>query len=205
MPVAGPRAVARESAQADFVTLQQRFQPPGPGPASRAARIAARNRSFTMKRTTIAAIVTAVLVPLAVTASCTFRQVRPTMQTVHTSDAPAAIGPYSQAVVANGFVFTAGQVPFDPATMQLVEGDIGAQTEQVMKNVTAILRQAGVDLSSVVKTTVFLRDMNDFNGMNEVYARHFGDHKPARSTVQVARLPRDVAVEIEAIAVLADR
>ncbi|HEU0298077.1 MAG TPA: RidA family protein [Longimicrobium sp.] len=158
-----------------------------------------------MKRTAIAAIVTAVLVPLAVTASCTFRQARPTMQTVHTSDAPAAIGPYSQAVVANGFVFTAGQVPFDPHTMQLVEGDIGAQTEQVMKNITAILRQAGVDLSSVVKTTVFLRDMNDFGGMNDVYARHFGDHKPARSTVQVARLPRDVAVEIEAVAVLADR
>ena len=158
-----------------------------------------------MKRTAIAAIATAVLVPLAVTASCTLRQVRPTMQTVHTDNAPAAIGPYSQAIVANGFVFTAGQVPFDPRTMQLVEGDIAAQTEQVMKNVTAILRQAGTDLSSVVKTTVFLRDMNDFAAMNEVYARHFGDHKPARSTVQVARLPRDVAVEIEAVAVLADR
>ncbi len=158
-----------------------------------------------MKRTAIAAIVTAAVIPLATTTSCTFRQVRPTMQTVHTDNAPAAIGPYSQAVVANGFVFTAGQVPFDPATMQLVEGDIGAQTEQVMKNITAILRQAGVDLSSVVKTTVFLRDMNDFAGMNEVYARHFGEHKPARSTVQVARLPRDVAVEIEAVAVAADR
>ncbi|HYR08747.1 MAG TPA: RidA family protein [Longimicrobium sp.] len=158
-----------------------------------------------MKRTTIAAIVTAAVIPLATTTSCTFRQVRPTMQTVHTDNAPAAIGPYSQAIVANGFVFTAGQVPFDPATMQLVEGDIGVQTEQVMKNVAAILRQAGADMSTVVKTTVFLRDMNDFAGMNEVYARHFGDHKPARSTVQVARLPRDVAVEIEAIAVLLDR
>ncbi len=157
-----------------------------------------------MKRTAIAAIVTAAVIP-AFTTSCTFRQVRPTMQTVHTDNAPAAIGPYSQAIVANGFVFTAGQVPFDPATMQLVEGDIAVQTEQVMKNVAAILRQAGADLSTVVKTTVFLRDMNDFAAMNEVYARHFGDHKPARSTVQVARLPRDVAVEIEAVAVLLDR
>jgi 2-iminobutanoate/2-iminopropanoate deaminase len=157
-----------------------------------------------MKRIRIAAIVAAVI-PLAATTSCTFRQVTPTMQTVNTENAPAAIGPYSQAIVANGFVFTAGQVPFDPQTMQLVEGDIAAQTDQVMKNVTAILRQAGADLSTVVKTTVFLRDMNDFAAMNEVYARHFGDHKPARSTVQVARLPRDVGVEIEAVAVLLDR
>ena len=127
------------------------------------------------------------------------------MQTVQTDQAPAAIGPYSQAIVANGFVFTAGQVPFDPQSMQLVEGDIAAQTEQVMKNVAAILRQAGADLSTVVKTTVFLKDKNDFAAMNEVYARHFGEHKPARSTVQAARLPRDVSVEIEAIAVLLDR
>ncbi|HEY0035353.1 MAG TPA: RidA family protein [Longimicrobium sp.] len=127
------------------------------------------------------------------------------MQRVQTADAPAAIGPYSQGIIAHGFVFTAGQVPFDPASMQLVEGDIGTQTDQVMKNLGAILREAGADLSTVVKTTVFLRDMNDFVGMNEVYERHFGEHKPARSTVQVARLPRDVAVEIEAIAVLLDR
>lgn len=127
------------------------------------------------------------------------------MQRVQTADAPAAIGPYSQGIVAHGFVFTAGQVPFDPATMQLVEGDIGTQTDQVMKNLAAILQAAGADLSTVVKTTVFLRDMNDFVGMNEVYERHFGEHKPARSTVQVARLPRDVAVEIEAVAVLLDR
>jgi 2-iminobutanoate/2-iminopropanoate deaminase len=157
-----------------------------------------------MKRTAIAAIVTAVVV-LAATVSCTIRQVRPNMQSVHTDNAPAAIGPYSQAVVANGFVFTAGQVPFDPQTMQLVEGDIAAQTEQVMKNLQAILQQAGADLSTVVKTTVFLKDMNDFAAMNEVYARHFGDHKPARSTVQVARLPRDAQVEIECVAVLLDR
>lgn len=127
------------------------------------------------------------------------------MQRVQTDQAPAAIGPYSQGIIANGFVFTAGQVPFDPASMQLVEGDIGTQTDQVMKNLGAILREAGADLSTVVKTTVFLRDMNDFVGMNEVYERHFGEHKPARSTVQVARLPRDVAVEIEAVAVLLDR
>jgi 2-iminobutanoate/2-iminopropanoate deaminase len=127
------------------------------------------------------------------------------MQRVQTDQAPAAIGPYSQGIIAHGFVFTAGQVPFDPASMQLVEGDIGTQTDQVMKNLGAILREAGADLSTVVKTTVFLRDMNDFVGMNEVYERHFGEHKPARSTVQVARLPRDVAVEIEAVAVLLDR
>jgi 2-iminobutanoate/2-iminopropanoate deaminase len=127
------------------------------------------------------------------------------LQTVHTEQAPAAIGPYSQAVVANGFVFTAGQVPLDPSTMQLVEGDVTAQTERVMQSLRAILQQAGSDLDAVVKTTVFLRDMNDFAAMNEVYARHFGEHKPARSTVQVARLPRDVAVEIEAVAVLLER
>jgi len=127
------------------------------------------------------------------------------MHPVHTDHAPAAIGPYSQAIVANGFVFTAGQVGFDPATMQFVEGGVAEQTEQVMKNLAAILGQAGAGLHSVVKTTVFLRDINDFTAMNEVYGRHFGDHKPARSTVQAARLPRDAAVEIEAIAVLLDR
>ena len=157
-----------------------------------------------MKRT-IAAIATAAFVSLAATMSCTLRQTTPTMQTVHTDHAPAAIGPYSQAIVANGFVFTAGQVPFDPESMQLVEGDIAAQTDQVMRNLSAILRQAGADLSTVVKTTVFLRDMNDFAAMNEVYARHFGEHKPARSTVQVARLPRDAGVEIECVALLLDR
>lgn len=158
-----------------------------------------------MKRTAIAAMVTAAVVPAAATMSCTLRQVTSTMQTVSTENAPAAIGPYSQAIVANGFVYTAGQVPFNPQTMQVVEGDIAVQTEQVMKNLQAILQQAGADLSTVVKTTVFLKDMNDFAAMNEVYARHFGDHKPARSTVQVARLPRDVDVEIECVAVLLDR
>ncbi|MBD0319079.1 MAG: RidA family protein, partial [Gemmatimonadetes bacterium] len=96
----------------------------------------------------------------------------------------------------------AGQVPFDPQTMQLVEGGIGVQTDQVMRNITAILRQAGADLNTVVKTTVFLRDMNDFAAMNEVYGRHFGDHAPARSTVQAAGLPRNCAVEIECVALV---
>jgi 2-iminobutanoate/2-iminopropanoate deaminase len=129
----------------------------------------------------------------------------PNLHTVHTDQAPAAIGPYSQAVVANGFVFTAGQVAFHPSSMQVVEGDVAAQTERVMENLQAILRAAGSDLSAVVKTTVFLRDMNDFAAMNEVYGRWFGEHKPARSTVQAARLPRDVAVEIEAVAVLLEQ
>ena len=126
------------------------------------------------------------------------------LRIVTTDQAPAAIGPYSQGVVAHGFVYTAGQIPLDPATMELVQGDIAAQTEQVMKNVQGVLQAAGADLATVVKTTVFLRDMGDFAPMNEVYGRWFGEHKPARSTVQAARLPRDVAVEIEAIALVAN-
>lgn len=121
---------------------------------------------------------------------------------VETKNAPAAIGPYSQGQIAGGLVFTAGQIPLDPATGELVPGDIAEQTERVMRNVAAVLEAAGASLGSVVKTTVFLRDMNDFAKMNEVYGRHFGDHKPARSTVQAARLPKDVAVEIDAIAVV---
>lgn len=121
---------------------------------------------------------------------------------IQTDQAPAAIGPYSQGMVAHGLVYTAGQIPLDPATGNLVEGDITVQTERVMANLQAILQAAGADLSTVVKTTVFLRDMGDFAAMNEVYGRWFGGHAPARSTVQVARLPRDVAVEIEAIAVI---
>lgn len=124
------------------------------------------------------------------------------LKNVHTDGAPAAIGPYSQAIVAGNLVFTAGQIPLDPATMQMVEGDVAAQTERVLENIKAILEAAGASLSSVVKTTVFLKDMNDFAAMNEVYARYFGDHQPARSTVEVARLPRDARVEIEAIAVV---
>ena len=126
------------------------------------------------------------------------------LRKVQTDQAPAAIGPYSQGIVANGMVYTAGQIPLDPATGQLVEGDIATQTERVMANVQAVLQAAGADLSTVVKTTVFLRDMGDFAAMNEVYGRWFGGHAPARSTVQAARLPRDVAVEIEAIAVVSN-
>lgn len=125
------------------------------------------------------------------------------MKRIETRNAPAAIGPYSQAQVTGGFVFTAGQIPLDPASGELVPGDIAEQTERVMLNIAAVLEAAGASLSSVVKTTVYLRDMNDFGGMNEVYGRHFGDHKPARSTVQAARLPKDVAVEIDAIATVA--
>lgn len=122
------------------------------------------------------------------------------LKRVETADAPAAIGPYSQGIVANGFVYTAGQIPLDPASGQLIEGDVAQQTKRVMQSLQAILEAAGASLQTVVKTTVFLQDMNDFAAMNAVYAEAFGDHKPARSTVQAARLPRDVRVEIEAIA-----
>ena len=124
------------------------------------------------------------------------------LRRIATDRAPQAIGPYSQAIVAGNLVFTAGQVPLDPATAQVVSGDIAAQTARVLDNLSAILEAAGSSLQSVVKTTVFLADMNDFAAMNEVYARYFGDHRPARSTVQAARLPKDVRVEIEAIAVI---
>ncbi len=121
---------------------------------------------------------------------------------VSTPGAPRAIGPYSQAVTAGGFLFTAGQVGFDPATGELVEDGIADQTRRVLENLRAILRAAGLDLARVVKTTVFLVDMNDFAAMNEVYAEAFGEHRPARSTVAVAALPRGARVEIEAVAVL---
>ena len=120
---------------------------------------------------------------------------------ISTDDAPKAIGPYSQATVANGFIYTAGQIALDPATMEIVGADVKAQTERVMANLQAILRTAGSDLSKVVKTTVFLSTMNDFAAMNQVYARWFGDHRPARSTVAAAGLPRNVLVEIEVVAV----
>ena len=124
------------------------------------------------------------------------------LTTVHTDAAPAAIGPYAQAVVANGFVFTAGQIALDPATGQVIEGDVVAQAEQVLANLGAVLREAGASWGSVVKTTVFLADMSDFPKVNEVYARALGDARPARSTVAVAGLPRGVRVEIEAVAVV---
>jgi len=123
------------------------------------------------------------------------------LRRIQTDHAPAAIGPYSQAIAHGGLVFTAGQIPLDPATGELLQGSIAEQTERVMQNLRAVLEAAGASLQTVVKTTVFLRDMGDFTAMNEVYARHFGGHAPARSTVQAARLPRDCAVEIEAIAV----
>jgi 2-iminobutanoate/2-iminopropanoate deaminase len=122
------------------------------------------------------------------------------MQHIQTPDAPEAIGPYSQAVSLDGLVFTAGQIALDPASMEVVDGDVSAQTERVMKNLTAILERAGSGLDSVLKTTVYLADMGDFAAMNEVYGRHFGTHRPARSTVEVSRLPKDVLVEIDAIA-----
>ena len=124
------------------------------------------------------------------------------LHVVHTENAPAAIGPYSQAVVANGVLYTAGQIALDPATMQVVEGDVVAQAEQVMRNLGAVLAAAGAQWSSVVKTTIFLADMGDFQRVNEVYARHLGDARPARSTVAVAGLPRNVRVEIEAVALV---
>ncbi|KAI8993307.1 endoribonuclease L-PSP [Pilobolus umbonatus] len=119
---------------------------------------------------------------------------------VHTDAAPAAVGPYSQAIKANGFVYTSGQVAFDPSTGKIVEGGIKEHTRQVLSNLTAVLKAAGSSLDKVVKTTVFLRDMNDFAAMNEVYSQFFVTHQPARSAVQVARLPLDVAVEIECVA-----
>jgi 2-iminobutanoate/2-iminopropanoate deaminase len=125
-------------------------------------------------------------------------------EVVLTPDAPSPIGPYNQGIRVSGtFVFTAGQIPIDPHSGQVIQGDIKAQTRLVLKNLQAILEKGGASMSSVVKTTVFLKDMTEFAGMNEVYAEFFKVNPPARSTVEVARLPRDVRVEIEAIACLA--
>ena len=121
---------------------------------------------------------------------------------VHTENAPAAIGPCSQAVVAGNFLFTAGQIAIDPATGQIVQGDVTAQTERVMRNLAAVLETAGATWSDVVKTTVYLQDMADFPRVNDVYGRVIGDARPARSTVQVAGLPRGVLVEIDAVAIV---
>ncbi len=119
---------------------------------------------------------------------------------VQSDAAPAAIGPYSQAIIAGGFLFTAGQIPLDPVTVQVVEGDIVPQTRRVLENLQAVLAAAGASWKDVVKTTVFLQDMADFPRMNEVYSAVMGDARPARSTVQVAALPRGVKVEIELVA-----
>jgi len=121
---------------------------------------------------------------------------------VATERAPRAIGPYSQAVRAGNLLFASGQIPIDPATGEFVAGGVAEQTDQVMRNLSAVFEAAGASLKQVVKTTVFLADMNDFTAMNEVYGRFFGENPPARATVQAARLPRDAQVEIEAIAII---
>ena len=119
---------------------------------------------------------------------------------ISTDRAPKAIGPYSQAIRVNGFLFLSGQIALDPATMQIVEGDVRAQTERVMNNLKAVLEASGSALDRVVKTTVYLKDMNDFTAMNETYAKYFPAHPPARATIEAARLPRDARVEIELVA-----
>ena len=121
-------------------------------------------------------------------------------EVISTKDAPLAIGPYAQAIKANGFVFTSGQIAIDPSTQQVVAGDVGAQTERVLRNLSEILEAAGSGLGKVVRCTVFLKSMKDFAGMNEVYGKYFSSAPPSRSTVEVARLPKDVLVEIDAIA-----
>lgn len=123
-------------------------------------------------------------------------------QVVSTQNAPQAIGPYSQAIIAGGFVYVSGQIPLNPQTGEFVAGGIAEQTEQVLRNLSAVLEAAGSGLNHVVRTTVFLADMNDFARMNEVYSRHFNATPPARSTVEAARLPRDAQVEIDAIALV---
>jgi 2-iminobutanoate/2-iminopropanoate deaminase len=120
-------------------------------------------------------------------------------EVIATEKGPKAIGPYSQAIRANGFIFTAGQVAFDPATGQIIEGDVSAQTVRVLENLKAIVEAAGSSLDHAVKATVYLKDMGDFAAMNEVYARYFAKNAPARSTVEAARLPRDVRVEIDLV------
>ena len=122
----------------------------------------------------------------------------------YTSDAPAAIGPYSQAMRCGQFVYTSGQIPLDPVTGEMVGSDIQAQTHRVLQNLQAVLKSAGTSLASVIKTTVFLAHMHDFQGMNTVYASYFGEHAPARSTVAVAELPRKALVEIECVALIND-
>jgi 2-iminobutanoate/2-iminopropanoate deaminase len=123
------------------------------------------------------------------------------MKAVHTNEAPQAIGPYSQAIQVGDFLYTSGQIPLNAAG-ELVSSDVQEQTHQVIQNITAILTAAGTSLDKVVKTTIFIKDMNHFQAINEVYGQYFQEHKPARSTVEVARLPKDVLIEIEAIAIV---
>jgi 2-iminobutanoate/2-iminopropanoate deaminase len=122
------------------------------------------------------------------------------MNTISTSLAPQAIGPYSQAIISNGLLFTSGQVALDPTTMQIVEGGIETQTKRVLQNLEAILKEAKTSKEKVIKTTLFLKNMNDFAIVNQIYGDFFANHKPARSTVEVARLPKDLLIEIECIA-----
>ena len=122
-------------------------------------------------------------------------------EVISTKNAPQAIGPYSQALRANGFIFVSGQIPVDPATQQIVEGDVAMQTERVLRNIEGVLQAAGSSLAKVVRSGVFLKSMNDFAAMNAVYARYFPNSAPARSTVEVSRLPKDCLVEIDVIAV----
>ncbi len=124
----------------------------------------------------------------------------PELRAVSTDQAPAAIGPYAQAIVSDGWIFASGQIPLDPDSMEIVEGGITAQTHQVLRNLAAVLEAAGGGLDTVVKTTVFLSDMGNFAAMNEVYAEYFGSHRPARAAVEAAGLPKNVDVEIEAVA-----
>lgn len=137
--------------------------------------------------------------------STTFSKLNMSIKAIHSDDAPKAIGPYSQAIIANGFLYTAGQIALDPVSMEVAAGDVAAQSEQVLKNLTAVLEAAGAGWGDVVKTTVFLRDMGDFAAMNAVYSRVLGESRPARSTVAVAGLPRDVRVEIELVAAVPSR
>ncbi len=123
------------------------------------------------------------------------------MEFVTTKDAPAAIGPYTQAVITGDFVFASGQIPLDPETMEIVGDDVKAQTDRVLRNLAAVLEEAGVGLSKVVKSTVYLANISDFQAMNEVYAKHFGEHRPARAALQAGALPKGALVEIEAIAI----
>ncbi len=121
-------------------------------------------------------------------------------EVVSTKNAPQAVGPYSQAIKANGFIFVAGQVAIDPATQQVITGDVRAQTDQILRNISEILKAAGSSLARVVRSGVFLKNMNDFAAMNEIYGKHFSAAPPARTTVEVARLPKDVLVEIDVVA-----
>ena len=123
-------------------------------------------------------------------------------KTIETANAPRAIGPYSQAVVFNGLAYLSGQIPIDPSTGQVIEGGVAKQTERVIENLKAVLEAAGSSLDKVLKTTVYLKDMKEFTAMNEVYARYFGSAAPARATVEVSKLPKDVRVEIDAIAAI---